>query len=238
MSRQRTSVLGIDRAMSLGTLEKFRMKFSQIFRRRSQNICVPAAVIETDFLPSGETTSTGETATDNKDDLKDGPWTTGNYTGLTSMLDNSGYGTFEEPIDESLCQDVCLHLHAKLRDSQSILHFRLLMHANLMRQIADDIVRMSCHEPCGLRGCLLHLSIERKQKRGLQKLGQIQFDPHTVTTFELYLTLIEDSTGWLSLRRFITKLISGCLHDTVTEDIFVSPGFRLMKEKLYRGRST
>ena len=157
---------------------------------------------------------------------------------MTSLLDGNGYGTFDEPIDESMCRDVCARLHRKLHESQSLLHCRLLMHASLMRNIADDIVRMSCHEPCGLRGCVLHLNIERKQKCRLQTLGQIQFDPHTVTTFELYLTLMEDSTGWLSLRSFIGKLVSGCLHDTITEDIFVSPGFRVMKEKLYRGRNT
>lgn len=162
----------------------------------------------------------------------------GSYTGLTSLLDGSGYGTFDEPIDESLCDDVCSCLHTKLHESQSLHHCKLQLPANLLRKIADDIMRMSCREPCGLRGCVLHLSIERKQKDRMQTLGQIQFDPHTVTTFELYLTLIEDLTGWLSLRRFIGRLISGCLHNTITEDIFVSPGFRLMKEKLYRGRST
>ena len=154
------------------------------------------------------------------------------------MLDGNGYGTFDEPIDESLCHDVSSHLHMKLRDSQCLHHCRFLIPPNLLRQIADDIVRMSCHEPCGLRGCVLHLSVERKQNRRLQTLGVIQFDPHTVTTFELHLTLMEDSTRWLRVRRFIGRLISGCLHDTVTEDIFVSPGFRLMKEKLYRGWST
>lgn len=228
--------MGIDGVLSLGTLEKFRTKFRQIFRRKSRNICVPAAVIETDFLPGvGEQTSSGRVdGTDNKG----GPWTTGSYTGLTSLLDRSNYGTFDEPIDESLCRDVSSHLHMELRNSQCVHHCRFFMPANLLQQIADDIVRMSCHEPCGLRGCILHLSIERKQKRRLQKLGQIQFDPHTVTTFELHLTLMEDLTGWLSLRRFIRRLISGCLHDTITEDIFVSPGFRLMKEKLYRGWRT
>ena len=73
MSHQRTSVLGMNGALSLGTLEKLRIKFRQIFRRKSRNICVPAAVIETDFLPGADETSAPAGGTDNKDAL----WTTG-----------------------------------------------------------------------------------------------------------------------------------------------------------------
>lgn len=103
------------------------------------------------------------------------------------------------------------------------------------------------------RGCTLFISFEASDVH--RKISTIKCDPQTVSTFELYLTLKQDSSSWHSLLPQFLKYVSLCcmLCDSTkwTElmvwllfvicrnltrggTIVISPGFTLEKKKLYR----
>lgn len=104
---------------------------------------------------------------------------------------------------------------------------------DLTERISRDIIRMSECEPCGLRGCVVHTNLELRKGENI-KLCSVPFSEDTVSTFEVYLTLKEDKKRWYSLKDLILPVVSGCLTDPFQEEIFLSPGFQLVKQKLYR----
>ncbi|KAJ8959215.1 hypothetical protein NQ318_022477 [Aromia moschata] len=114
----------------------------------------------------------------------------------------------------------------------------VLLPCGLLQRIASDIVSMAESEPCGLRGCRLYLLFEASapassascaspERRRSIRLGAVHCDPATASTFELYLTLRQSSTGWHFLPQFIRNLTRG-------GTIVVSPAYTLSKKKLYR----
>ncbi|PVD38873.1 hypothetical protein C0Q70_01498 [Pomacea canaliculata] len=99
--------------------------------------------------------------------------------------------------------------------------------------IAQDLVRMACTEPCGLRGAVIFVILE--QKSLCKKLAMITGDPNTTPTFEVYLTLREDTSRWRVFRKaFLT--LKGCLLNSKWNEspIVVCNGFQLEKKRLYR----
>lgn len=78
----------------------------------------------------------------------------------------------------------------------------VLLPCGLLRRIARDIVAMAESEPCGLRGCKLYMLFETDDNYCM-RLGHVQCDLATATTFELYLTLKQSATGWNFLPQFL-----------------------------------
>ncbi|OWF52635.1 DNA damage-inducible transcript 4-like protein [Mizuhopecten yessoensis] len=108
----------------------------------------------------------------------------------------------------------------------------LLIPCGLVMCIARDIMASARKEPCGLRGCVLFINLEDKNK--CQNLVKLYCDPTTVSTFELYLTLKEDTRGWCKLKKFFIA-ISGYLDKKKNLDLkFLCSGYGLDKKKLYR----
>jgi len=56
--------------------------------------------------------------------------------------------------------------------------------------------RDAMFDPC-CRGCTLFINFENDHV--CRRIGTIKCDPGTVSTFELYLTLKQDSSSWHSL---------------------------------------
>ncbi|XP_078578534.1 DNA damage-inducible transcript 4-like protein [Branchiostoma floridae x Branchiostoma japonicum] len=135
--------------------------------------------------------------------------------------------------DDAMDHFACERLSNKLQDAlrrarQRYLQCNLVVPDNLTQQIARDVLRMSDNEPCGLRGCLIHTVYEDS---GVSKqVGKVNYDPDTVNTFELTLTLRRDRAAWLNALQALLPF-SGCSgQKTVT----LSSGYRLVKKKLYR----
>ncbi|PSN58152.1 hypothetical protein C0J52_01043 [Blattella germanica] len=102
----------------------------------------------------------------------------------------------------------------------------VLLPADLLPRVARDVLSMAENEPCGLRGCTLFINFETDQM--CRRIGTIKCDPNTVSTFELFLTLKQDSSSWHSLLpQFLKNLTKG-------GTIMISQGFTLEKKKLYR----
>ncbi|XP_022916843.1 protein scylla-like [Onthophagus taurus] len=104
----------------------------------------------------------------------------------------------------------------------------VLLPCDLLPRIARDILEKADSEPYGLRGCTLYLSFEGAEE--CRKLCTIKCDPTTTSTFEVFLTLKQSTTGWNFLPQFIKKITRG-------GTIMISPNYDLTKKKLYRSFS-
>ena len=139
----------------------------------------------------------------------------------------------EDALDHVQCQQVMVLLRRHLLASQtSRLQCHLVLPHNLVSRIAEDVVRMSHSEPCGLRGCVLYVTVQRADS--CQSTGKIECDPDVVATFELHLTLKEDSSHWFNLKELLFHLFAGCSPGAARDDVYISPGYQLVKRKLYR----
>ncbi|XP_069699961.1 protein charybde-like isoform X2 [Periplaneta americana] len=130
--------------------------------------------------------------------------------------------------DGGASQALARRLEDELRAAKSaqLACGEVLLPADLLPRVARDVLRMAENEPCGLRGCTLFINFENDQV--CKRIGMIKCDPRTVSTFELYLTLKQDSSSWHSLLpQFLKNLTRG-------GTIMISQGFTLEKKKLYR----
>ncbi|KAJ8339768.1 hypothetical protein SKAU_G00344010 [Synaphobranchus kaupii] len=105
----------------------------------------------------------------------------------------------------------------------------VLVPEKLTRRIARDVLRLASGEPCGLRGCVLHVLLEAEG--GCKRLERVAYDASVVPTFELTLVFKQDGSAWPSLRDFF--LNGTCFAPGFRHALKLSPGFRLVKRKLY-----
>lgn len=132
--------------------------------------------------------------------------------------------------EEPACQSLAARLESWL---SRVKHTKLgcstvLVPERLTRRIAQDILRLSSTEPCGLRGCVIQVQLEAGNV--CKRLGLIVCDTSVVPTFELTLVFKQEPSPWGGLRDFFSRgrLCAGPQHTLV-----LSPGFRLIKRKLY-----
>ncbi|KAL2078899.1 hypothetical protein ACEWY4_024643 [Coilia grayii] len=119
------------------------------------------------------------------------------------------------------------------RAKKSTLHCaEVLVPETLTRRIARDVMRLASGEPCGLRGCVLHVQLEAERGGGCKRLERIVCDASVVPTFELTLVFKQDGSAWPSLRDFLL-LGAACFAPGFRHALKLSPGFRLIKRKLY-----
>ncbi|XP_028661001.1 DNA damage-inducible transcript 4-like protein [Erpetoichthys calabaricus] len=151
-------------------------------------------------------------------------------------LDYWDHGLIEPNLNEGVFEErTCQHLAKMFENSLSRakttkLHCtELLVPEKLTRRIARDVLRLSSGEPCGLRGCILYVNLEVENM--CKKLDRIIYDSTVVPTFELTLVFKQDGSVWPSLRDFF--LIGACFTPGFRHAVKLSPGFRLIKRKLY-----
>ncbi|XP_077999055.1 DNA damage-inducible transcript 4-like protein [Glandiceps talaboti] len=146
--------------------------------------------------------------------------------GLKSEENKNSYGTFEDPEEKETCQALSKRIFEALRNAKDKLDCEVLIPFDLTLRIAQDMLRMSKLEPCGIRGSTIFITM---QDGGLtRKLGKVVVDPCTITTFEMYLELSRVSHSIFNIS-FPT-----CFQLSKHDSIRVSPGFKLVKNKLYR----
>lgn len=140
---------------------------------------------------------------------------------------------FENMMEKNQWKDLVgliKHALSSVRDDK--FGYEMLIPCGLVMRIARDIMASARNEPCGLRGCVLFINLQDKSK--CQNLVKLDCDPATVSTFELYLTLKEDTRGWCMLKKFFI-FMSGYLDKKTTLDLkLLCSGYELEKKKLYR----
>lgn len=114
---------------------------------------------------------------------------------------------------------------------RNVLHCSsLLVPEGLTGRVARQVLRLAACEPCGLRGCLLHVHLELD--KGCRRLESVALDAGVVPTFELTLVLRQDGGAWPSLRDWF--LLGSCFAGPpIRRSLRLSPGFRIAKRKLY-----
>uniref|UniRef100_UPI00398E9CD7 DNA damage-inducible transcript 4-like protein n=1 Tax=Pristiophorus japonicus TaxID=55135 RepID=UPI00398E9CD7 len=132
-------------------------------------------------------------------------------------------------------EQMCLYLtklfeNSLSRAKKTKLHCsEVLVPERLIGQIAWDVLCLSSSEPCGLRGSVIYINMEIENM--CKRLDRIVYDSSVVPTFELTLVLKQDGSSWPSLRDFF--FIGTCFAPGFRQALRLSPGFRLIKKKLY-----
>lgn len=138
-----------------------------------------------------------------------------------------------DPAEDRSCQHLAKVFESCLsRAKKTTLHCSsVLVPEKLTRRVARRVLRLAACEPCGLRGCVLYVHLEL-DKGCCRRLERIVCDATVVPTFELTLVFKQDGGGaWPSLRDVF--LLGTCFAPTFRHALKLSPGFRLVKKKLY-----
>ncbi|XP_050645965.1 DNA damage-inducible transcript 4-like protein [Macaca thibetana thibetana] len=133
--------------------------------------------------------------------------------------------------EESTCQNLVKMLENCLSKSKQtkLGCSKVLVPEKLTQRIAQDVLRLSSTEPCGLRGCVMHVNLEIENV--CKKLDRIVCDSSVVPTFELTLVFKQENCSWTSFRDFFFS--RGRFSSGFRRTLILSSGFRLVKKKLY-----
>lgn len=156
------------------------------------------------------------------------------FSDQETTVDNYGSIDSLSSLDLKQCSHLIQRIQQTLRvvrDQQ--LKCEILVPCGLIKKIAQDIVHMAYYEPCGLRGCMLYINLEEKNQ--CRRLAKLSYDPNTVATFELHLTLKEETRRWCFFKKLFISL-SGCMKDVAWSSSWklLCSSYKLEKKKLYR----
>ncbi|KAM7099976.1 DNA damage-inducible transcript 4-like protein [Molossus nigricans] len=126
-----------------------------------------------------------------------------------SLLNDFDYWDYVVPepnlsevvFEETTCQSLVKMLKNCLSKSKQtkLGCLKVLVPEKLTQRIAQDVLLLSSTEPCGLRGCVMHVNMEVENV--CIKLDRIVCDSSVVPTFELTL-VFKHNCSWTSLRDF------------------------------------
>lgn len=163
----------------------------------------------------------------------------GSHSGSRSDLSDSGSEVsgedlFHDPMEEALVREVVGLIAGSLREAKesdcALRCTKLLIPEKLLEHVGQELLHLAASEPCGLRGALIDLCVERGPV--CESVGQLSVDPYLVPTFQLTLVLRLESGGlWPKIQElFSTRSPSA---PAVRQAIKLSTGFRVIKKKLY-----
>ncbi|XP_051897432.1 DNA damage-inducible transcript 4 protein [Pristis pectinata] len=152
---------------------------------------------------------------------------------------DSDYGSLEsdrdsvtdDPFEEFLCADVMQLIEQSLSEAKrgALRCFKLLIPEELSGQVAEELLRLAASEPCGLRGAVLHLSVE--DGKVCKDVDRIVVDSSLAPTFELALVLRLEAGIWSKIQDLLTSGPS--FTPGYSQALRLSPRFRIIKRKLY-----
>ncbi|KAM7039961.1 DNA damage-inducible transcript 4-like protein [Molossus nigricans] len=155
-----------------------------------------------------------------------------------SLLNDFDYWDYVVPepnlsevvFEETTCQSLVKMLENCLSKSKQtkLGCLKVLVPEKLTQRIAQDVLLLSSTEPCGLRGCVMHVNMEVENV--CIKLDRIVCDSSVVPTFKLTL-VFKQNCSWTSLRDFF--FCRSRFSSSLRQTLILSSGFRLVKEKLY-----
>ncbi|XP_037133291.1 DNA damage-inducible transcript 4 protein [Syngnathus acus] len=148
-----------------------------------------------------------------------------------SASDLSEEDLFYDPTEEAVLKKVVELIERSLREAKdsacALRCAKLLIPDRLLERIGGELLHLAASEPCGLRGALVDLCVERGAL--CESVAQLSADPYLVPTFQLTLVLRLESGGlWPKIQGlFSSKVPAG------RQAIKLSTGFRVIKKKLY-----
>lgn len=110
---------------------------------------------------------------------------------------------------------------------------KLILPENLLLSISEELLHLAVNEPCGLRGALIDLCVDRGDQGSLCEVDRIAVDPTLVPTFHVTLVLRLESNG---LWPKVQKLFRGGKPQGSPRQLSslrLKPSFRAIRRKLY-----
>lgn len=92
---------------------------------------------------------------------------------------------------------LCTRLQYELRGAKSrhLECTEVLLPDDLLSKISSQIYSLSEKEPCGIKGCAIYIDFE-DETASTRRLSSVKIDQNTLSTFELFLTIKQDYSGW------------------------------------------
>ncbi|XP_048419528.1 DNA damage-inducible transcript 4 protein [Stegostoma tigrinum] len=146
-------------------------------------------------------------------------------------LDSDSESITDDPYEEFLCADVMQLIEQSLSEAKhgALRCFKLLIPDRLTAQVAEELLRLAADEPCGLRGAVLHLSVE--EPGGCNVVDRIVVDASLPPTFELTLVLRPEAGLWSRIQDLLSSGPS--FTPGYSQALRLSPHFTIIKRKLY-----
>uniref|UniRef100_A0A8C7ZSQ9 DNA damage-inducible transcript 4 protein n=1 Tax=Oryzias sinensis TaxID=183150 RepID=A0A8C7ZSQ9_9TELE len=111
-------------------------------------------------------------------------------------LSDSDSNFFCYPPEETLAAEVVALITESLHNASPLLCCsKLLIPEHLMQIISEELLHLAVNEPCGLRGALIELCVDRGDQGSLCEVDRIAVDPTLVPTFHVTLVLRLESSG-------------------------------------------
>lgn len=151
-------------------------------------------------------------------------------------LSESDSSFFCYPLEETLATEVVATITQSLNDSSDLLGCsKLVLPDCLLHNISQELLHLAVSEPCGLRGALIDLCVDRGDQRGsLCTVDQIAVDATLVPTFHLTLVLRLESGGlWPKVQKLFNGSRSPQRSAKHQNTLRLSTSFRAIKRKLY-----
>lgn len=149
-----------------------------------------------------------------------------------SALDSS---FFCYPLEEVLATEVVATITQSLNDASNILGCsKLILPDYLLHNICQELLHLAVSEPCGLRGALIDLCVDRGDQGFLFTVDQIAVDATLVSTFHVTLVLRLESGGlWPKVQKLFKGRKSPQTSARHQDTLRLSTSFRAVKRKLY-----
>ncbi|XP_054654917.1 DNA damage-inducible transcript 4 protein-like [Dunckerocampus dactyliophorus] len=148
-------------------------------------------------------------------------------------LSESENSFFCYPLEETLAADVVATIAQSLHQASHLLGCcTLIIPDPLLHHMGQELVHLAVSEPCGLRGALIDLCVDKGDPGEPCTVDQIAVDASLVPTFHVTLVLRAESGGlWPKVQRFF-KSERTC-ETPARQSVRLSSSFRAMKRKLY-----
>ncbi len=150
-------------------------------------------------------------------------------------LSESDSSFFCYPLEETLAAEVVATIAQSLNDASDILDCsKLILPDFLLHNISQELLHLSVSEPCGLRGALIDLCVDKEDEGSLCTVDQIAVDGSLVPTFHVTLVLRMESSGlWPKVQKLFKGSKSPQTSTRHRNTLRLSASFRAIKRKLY-----
>lgn len=150
-------------------------------------------------------------------------------------LSDSDSSFFCYPLEETLATEAVETIAQSLSNASDALGCsKLILPDFLLHNISQELLHLASSEPCGLRGALIDLCVDKGDQGSPCTVDQIAVDATLVPTFQVTLVLRPESSG---LWPKVQKLFKGskptqtpARHQTTLR---LSTSFTAIKRKLY-----
>lgn len=146
--------------------------------------------------------------------------------------------SFCYPLEETLATEVAATITESLNEASQILGYsKLILPDCLLHNISQELLHLAVPEPCGLRGALIDLCVDKDDQDSPCTVDQIAVDATLVPTFHVTLVLRLESIGlWPKVQKLFKSNTSPQkpqLPQRHKNTLKLSRSFRAIKRKLY-----